>query len=86
MRIVLQITAGGKGDRITPTARHGRGSGESYDVATVSPVFKKMSFEQTNLAEWANCQRRTVLSLTPRRKIVSNSMDQFRALRKTKLL
>jgi hypothetical protein len=79
MRIILQITAGGKGGSYNADGGDmGRGSGESYDVATVSPVFKKMSFEQTNLAEWATASdEQSIVNAASR--IVANSMDQFRA-------
>ncbi len=79
MRIVLQIIAGGKGGSYNADGGDmGRGSGESYEVATVSPVFKKMSFEQTSLAEWATASDEQSI-VNAASSIVSNAMDQFHA-------
>jgi hypothetical protein len=79
MRIVLQVTAGGKGGSYNPDGGDlGIGSGESYDVATLSPVYKKMSFQMTSLAQWAtDSDEKAIIDETNR--IVSEGMLQFRA-------
>jgi hypothetical protein len=79
MRIVLQVTAGGKGGTYNPDGGDlGQGSGESYDVATLSPVYKKMSFQMTSLAQWAtDSDEKAIIDETNR--IVSEGMLQFRA-------
>lgn len=79
MRVVLQMKAGGKGGYYNPDGGDmGRGSGESYDVATLSPVFIKMSFEQTQLAQWAtDSNRKAIINATQR--LVTEGMKQFRA-------
>lgn len=79
MRIVLQVTAGGSGGYYNADGGDlGVGSGESYDVATLTPVFQKMSFQMTSLAQWAtDSDEKAIIDETNR--IVSEGMLQFRA-------
>jgi hypothetical protein len=79
MRIVLQVTAGGNGGYYDPDGGDlGVGSGESYDVATLTPVFTKMSFQMTSLAQWAtDSDEKAIIDETNR--IVSEGMLQYRS-------
>jgi hypothetical protein len=79
MRIVLQVTAGGSGGYYNADGGDmGVGSGESYDVATLTPVFTKMSFQMTSLAQWAtDSDEKAIIDETNR--IVSEGMLQERS-------
>lgn len=79
MRIVLQVTAGGTGGYYNADGGDfGVGSGESYDVATLTPVYTKMSFQMTSLAQWAtDSDEKAIIDETNR--IVSEGMLQYRS-------
>lgn len=79
MRVPLQMTAGGKGGYYNPDGGDMmRGSGESYDVAQLTPVFINMMFEQTSLVQWAtDNDKKAIINATQR--IVTEGMKQFRA-------
>jgi hypothetical protein len=79
MRIPLQINPGGKaGSYNADGGDLGRGSGSSYDVAQVSPVFFRFAVEITKLVEYAaNAKEKAVENAAKRE--VANGMKQFRA-------
>ena len=79
MRIVLQVTAGGVGTYYDPDGgAFPVGSGESYDVATLTPVFSAMAFQMTSLAQWAtDSDEKAIIDETNR--IVSEGMLQYRS-------
>ncbi len=79
MRIPLQIIPGGKaGSYNADGGDLGRGSGSSYDVAQVSPVFFRFAIEITKLVEYASNAREKALESAVKRE-VANGMKQFRA-------
>ena len=58
MRLPLQITPGGKaGSYNADGGDLGRGSGSSYEVAQVSPIFFRFAIEITKLVEYATGAR-----------------------------
>lgn len=79
LRLPSQFTAGGKaGYYNADGGALGIGSGESYDVPTLSVVFLKMSFRQTALSRWAtDSSKKAIISSAQR--IVTEGMKQFRA-------
>ena len=79
MRLPLQLVPGGKaGSYNADGGDLGRGSGTSYDVAQVSPMFFRFAIEITKLVEYAtNGRERAVEDATKRE--VANGMRQFRA-------
>lgn len=79
MRIPLQVTAGGKGGYYgADGGAMGVGSGESYDVATLTPVFLKMSFRQTLLSRWATDSSKKAI-IDSAQRIVTEGLKEFRA-------
>ncbi len=79
MRLVLQTVAGGKGGYYGPDGGGmGVGSGESYDVPTLTPVFLKMSFRQTLLSRWATDSSKKAI-INAAQRIVTEGIKQFRA-------
>src|SRR5712691_4299909 len=69
MRLPLQLVPGGKAGSYNPDGGDlGRGSGTTYDVAQVTPIFFKFAVEITNLLEYATNARE-----------VANGMKQFRS-------
>ena len=79
MRIPMQVTAGGKGGYVNlDGGDYGLGSGESYDVGTLTTVPLKMSFLQTFLAQYAtDSTKKAIIDATQR--IVTEGLKQFRA-------
>jgi hypothetical protein len=79
MRLPLQINPGGKaGSYNADGGDLGRGSGTSYDVAQVSPIFFKFAVEITKLVEYATAGRERAIENATKRE-VANGMKQFRA-------
>jgi hypothetical protein len=79
MRIPLQINPGGKaGSYNADGGDLGRGSGTSYDVAQVSPVFFRFAVEITKLVEYATNAKEKAIENAAKRE-VANGMKQFRS-------
>ncbi len=79
MRLPLQLTPGGKaGSYNADGGDLGRGSGSSYDVAQVSPIFYRFAVEITKLVEYASNAREKAIENAAKRE-VANEMKQFRA-------
>lgn len=79
MRISLQINPGGDYGAYNPDGGDmGDGSGEFYDVATLTPVYRKMGFALTRLAERATETTEQAL-VNETNRIVAEGMEQFRS-------
>src|ERR1700689_1811714 len=79
MRLPLQVNPGGKaGSYSADGGDLGRGSGTSYDVATISPVFYRFAVEITKLVEYASNAREKAVENAAKRE-VANGMKQFRS-------
>ncbi len=79
MRLPLQVNPGGKaGSYSADGGDLGRGSGTSYDVATISPIFYRFAVEITKLVEYATNAREKAVENAAKRE-VANGMKQFRA-------
>ncbi len=79
MRLPLQLIPGGKaGSYNADGGDLGRGSGTSYDVAQVSPIFFRFAIEITKLVEYATTGRERAIENATKRE-VANGMKQFRA-------
>jgi hypothetical protein len=79
MRLPLQLVAGGKGGSYSADGGDlGRGSGTTYDVAQVSPIFFKFAVEITKLVEYATDGKEKAIENAAKRE-VANGMKQFRA-------
>ncbi len=79
MRLPLQIRPGGKaGLVIADGGDLGRGSGTTYDVAQVSPIFFRMALEITKLVEYATNSPDKAIENAAKRE-VKNGMAQFRS-------
>jgi hypothetical protein len=79
MRLPLQVNPGGKaGSYNADGGDLGRGSGTSYDVAQVSPIFFRFAIEITKLVEYATNGRERAVENAAKRE-VANGMRQFRA-------
>jgi hypothetical protein len=79
MRLPLQLVPGGKaGSYNADGGDLGRGSGTSYDVAQVSPIFFRFAIEITKLVEYATTGRERAIENATKRE-VANGMKQFRA-------
>src|SRR5580704_6276276 len=58
MRLPLQVNPGGAAGAYNPDGGDlGRGSGTSYDVAQISPIFFRFAIEITKLVEYATTGR-----------------------------
>jgi hypothetical protein len=79
MRLPLQIRPGGKAGLANMDGGDlGRGSGTTYDVAQVTPVFYRHAVEITKLVEYAsNAPEKAVANAAKRE--VKNAMAQFRS-------
>jgi hypothetical protein len=78
MRLPLQIRPGGKPGLVNVDGGDlGRGSGTSYDVAQVTPVFFRMAIEITKLVEYATNSPEKAIENAAKRE-VKNGMAQFR--------
>lgn len=79
MRLPLQINPGGKaGSYNADGGDLGRGSGTSYDVAQVTPVFFRFAIEITKLLEYATNSREKAIQNAAKRE-VAQGMKQFRS-------
>src|SRR5580693_1121021 len=79
MRLPLQLVPGGKaGSYDADGGDLGRGSGTTYDVAQVSPIFFRFAVEITKLVEYASNAREKAIENAVKREI-ANGMKQFRA-------
>lgn len=79
MRLPLQLVPGGKaGSYSADGGDLGRGSGTSYDVAQVSPIFFRFAVEITKLVEYATTGKEKAIENAAKRE-VANGMKQFRA-------
>ena len=79
MRLPLQLIAGGKAGSYNPDGGDlGRGSGTTYDVAQVTPVFFRFAVEITKLVEYATNNKEKAIENAAKRE-VSNAMKQFRS-------
>src|SRR3989442_5829636 len=79
MRLPLQLVPGGKAGSYNPDGGDlGRGSGTTYDVAQVTPIFFKFAVEITKLLEYATNAREKAIENAAKRE-VANGMKQFRA-------
>jgi hypothetical protein len=79
MRLPLQLVPGGKaGSYNADGGDLGRGSGTTYDVAQVSPIFFRFAVEISKLIEYASNAREKAIENAVKRE-VANGMKQFRA-------
>src|SRR5271154_1002215 len=79
MRLPLQVNPGGAAGAYNPDGGDlGRGSGTSYDVAQISPIFFRFAVEISKLVEYASNAREKAIENAVKREI-ANGMKQFRA-------
>ncbi len=79
MRLPLQIRPGGKAGLANLDGGDlGRGSGTTYDVAQVTPVFFRNAVEITKLVEYATNSPEKAIENAAKRE-VKNAMAQFRS-------
>src|ERR1700687_3443764 len=79
MRLPLQLVPGGKaGSYNADGGDLGRGSGTTYDVAQVSPIFFRFAVEISKLIEYASNTREKAIENAVKREI-ANGMKQFRS-------
>jgi hypothetical protein len=79
MRLPLQIRPGGKAGLANLDGGDlGRGSGTTYDVAQVTPVFFRHAVEITKLVEYASNAPEKAIENAAKRE-VKNAMAQFRS-------
>ncbi|HYB61312.1 MAG TPA: hypothetical protein VEH50_07520 [Methylomirabilota bacterium] len=79
MRLPLQVNPGGKaGSYNADGGDLGRGSGTSYDVAQISPIFFRFAIEISKLVDYATNAREKAIENATKRE-VANGMKQFRA-------
>src|SRR5207245_5452022 len=79
MRLPLQLVPGGKAGSYNPDGGDlGRGSGTTYDVAQVTPIFFKFAVEITKLLEYATNARDKAIENAATREVASG-MKQFRS-------
>jgi hypothetical protein len=79
MKLPLQVNPGGKaGSYSADGGDLGRGSGTSFDFATVSPIFYRFAIEITKLVEYATNSREKAVENAAKRE-VANGMKQFRS-------
>ena len=79
MRLPLQLVPGGKaGSYSADGGDLGLGSGTTYDVAQVSPIFFRFAVQITKLVEYASNSREKAIENAVKREM-ANGMKQFRA-------
>src|SRR6201987_4185532 len=79
MRLPLQINPGGKaGSYNADGGDLGRGSGTSYDVAQVSPIFFRFAVEISKLVDYSTNAKEKAIENAAKRE-VANGMKQFRS-------
>lgn len=78
MRLPLQLIAGGKaGSYNADGGDLGRGTGSTYDVAQVSPIFFRFAIEITKLVEYATSAKEKAIENAVKKELASG-MKQFR--------
>src|ERR1700724_4361922 len=78
MRIPLQVNPGGKGGSYNADGGDlGRGSGTSYDVAQISPIFFRFAVEISKLVDYATNAREKAIENAAKRE-VTTGRRQFR--------
>jgi hypothetical protein len=79
MRLPLQLIPGGKaGSYNADGGDLGRGSGTTYDVAQVSPIFFRFAVEISKLVEYSTNAKEKAIENAAKRE-VANGMKQFRS-------
>ena len=79
MRLPLQLVPGGKaGSYNADGGDLGRGTGTTYDVAQVSPIFFRFAVEISKLVDYASNAREKAIENAVKRE-VANGMKQFRS-------
>ncbi len=79
MRVPLQVFPGGKGGSYNADGGDlGRGSGTTYDVAQLSPIFFRFAVEITKLVEYSTNAREKAIENAAKREVM-NGMKQFRS-------
>jgi hypothetical protein len=79
MRLTLQTQAGGAGGGYNPDGGDlGRGSGTTYDVAQITPVFFRWAVEINKLVEYATNAKEKAVENAAKRE-VAHGMKQFRS-------
>lgn len=79
MRIPLKLRPGGKyGQADMDGGDLGRGSGTTYDVATVTPIFFRFGIEITKLVEYATNSSEKAVANAAKKEVIEG-MAQFRA-------
>jgi hypothetical protein len=79
MRLPLQVNPGGLAGSYNPDGGDlGRGSGTSYDVAQISPIFFRFAVEISKLVEYATNNKEKAIENAVKRE-VANGMKQFRS-------
>src|SRR5580658_8907359 len=79
MRLPLQVNPGGKaGSYNADGGDLGLGSGSTYDVAQVSPIFFRFAVQITKLVEYASNAREKAIENAVKREVASG-MKQFRS-------
>src|SRR4051812_3215124 len=79
MRLPLQVNPGGKaGSYNADGGDLGRGSGTTYDVAQVSPIFFRFAVEISKLVDYATNAKEKAVENAAKRE-VANGMKQFRS-------
>src|SRR6201994_4512511 len=79
MRLPLQVNPGGKAGTYNADGGDlGRGSGTTYDVAQVSPIFFRFAVEISKLVEYATNAKEKAIENAAKRE-VANGMKQFRS-------
>lgn len=78
MRLPLKMRPGGKAGQFDPDGGGlGRGSGTSYEVATVTPIFFRMAIEITKLVEYATNSSEKAIANAAKKEVV-DGMAEFR--------
>jgi hypothetical protein len=79
MKLPLQVNPGGKaGSYSADGGDLGRGSGTTFDFATISPIFYRFAIEITKLVEYSTNSREKAVENAAKRE-VANGMKQFRS-------
>lgn len=78
MRVPIALRPGGNFQYFNPNGGDlGRGSGQTWDKATLQPVFMSENIEYTKLAQWGtDSDRKSIENAV--RKLVADSMDEMK--------
>src|SRR3989449_11224556 len=83
MRLPLQLVPGGKAGSYNPDGGDlGRGSGTTYDVAQVTPIFFKFAVEITKLLEYATTAREKAIENAAKREVANGMRSEERRVGK----